>query len=416
MGKGIKQNQVKFKKEGKVMLIEVHMLKNYASTNLNRDEVGSPKDCVFGGVYRSRISSQCLKRSWRMSPILQDTIGKENFGYRTRQLPKLVAEKLREMDVKQEYIDAIMPELAKIGKKDEKPSESGKEKSKKDKDEDNQKTSQLIFLSDADVAAVVQAVQKLLDACDNIKQVKELKTANIQKEVEKSAKMRSITLDMALFGRMVTSNAFEDVDAAMQVAHAVSTNRMVRESDYFTAMDDLLMGGNMDEQGAGHLNETGYNSACYYIYASLDTEALRQHLKRAEDAAKSVDELVQMVIPALIRTMALTNPSGKQNSFAGHALPSAILIECKNQKIPTSMVNAFVKPVRPDDQHDLVEASIMRLAEEAEMVSRNFELEVTKRLWFCVDKYDVNLNCSAEVCETLPALVQAISGELGCVK
>ena len=44
------------------MLIQIHMLQNYAPSNLNRDDSGSPKSAVFGDQPRGRISSQCLKR------------------------------------------------------------------------------------------------------------------------------------------------------------------------------------------------------------------------------------------------------------------------------------------------------------------------------------------------------------------
>ena len=106
------------------------------------------------------------------------------------------------------------------------------------------------------------------------------------------------------------------------------------------------------------------------------------------------------------------NPSGKQNSFAGNVLPSAMLVECKEQKIPTSMVNAFVEPVRPNQDGDLVYNSIVRLASEADMLSRNYGLEVTRRLWFCVDKYQVTPECQTECCESLPALIQAVEEEM----
>ncbi|MGZ3668061.1 MAG: type I-E CRISPR-associated protein Cas7/Cse4/CasC, partial [Ktedonobacterales bacterium] len=36
------------------MIIEQHILQNFAPANLNRDDTGSPKDCVFGGHRRAR--------------------------------------------------------------------------------------------------------------------------------------------------------------------------------------------------------------------------------------------------------------------------------------------------------------------------------------------------------------------------
>jgi CRISPR system Cascade subunit CasC len=69
------------------MLIEIHMIQNHSPANLNRDDLGAPKTCYFGGVLRSRISSQCLKRSIRMSDEFKALRG----GCRTRQLAKLIA-------------------------------------------------------------------------------------------------------------------------------------------------------------------------------------------------------------------------------------------------------------------------------------------------------------------------------------
>jgi len=89
------------------MLYEIHMLKNYPPTNLNRDDTCSPKTCLFGGGNRGRISSQCLKRSWRTSDIFRQAVGEENLGIRTRMLPSLVVEKLLEMGVSPAYADMV---------------------------------------------------------------------------------------------------------------------------------------------------------------------------------------------------------------------------------------------------------------------------------------------------------------------
>ena len=209
------------------MLYEIHMLKNYPPVNLNRDESGAPKSCTFAGTTRGRISSQCLKRSWRTSAMFSSAIGAENLGIRTRKLPELVGAKLIDMDVSQEYVDILLPKLSGFGNKD------GKENSK------GSITAQVIFYAPEDIDAVAASVKELLDACSSVKEVKALKAKDLQDAI-KGADVRPITLDMALFGRMVTSNAFRDVEAAMQVAHAISTNKLNMESDYFTAMDDLL--------------------------------------------------------------------------------------------------------------------------------------------------------------------------------
>ena len=48
-------------------LIELNILQSFPVSCLNRDDVGSPKSAIFGGVPRARISSQCLKRAGRLA-------------------------------------------------------------------------------------------------------------------------------------------------------------------------------------------------------------------------------------------------------------------------------------------------------------------------------------------------------------
>ena len=373
------------------MLYEIHMLKNYPPTNLNRDDTGAPKTCIFGGVTRGRISSQCLKRSWRTSELFKAEVGEESLGVRTRKFPALVAEKLLEMGVKPEFVDAVTPRLTGFGNKDGTETKTGM-------------TAQVMFFAPQDIEAAAEAVKKQLDPCKTVKDVEKLKAKELQAAV-KDADVRPITPDIALFGRMVTSDAFRDVEASMQVAHAISTNKISLESDYFTAMDDLLRGDTIDEAGAAMIGDTDYNASCYYLYASLDTDALCENLKSSDDPKAIVGKM----LPALLHAMAFTNPSGKQNSFAGHVLPSAVMIECKTRKVPTSMVNAFVKPVSSADP---VEESIQKLAEEADMTARNFGLPVQERLWFCVDKYDVKPQSATKCFAAFPELVKAAEAAL----
>ena len=330
------------------------------------------------------------------TPVGQ-AIGRENIGTRTRYLPELVAEKLVKMDVPSEYVDIVMPKLSGFGNKD------GKENAK------GNYTSQIVFYAPSDIEAVALAVKEKLDGCADAKAVRALKAKDIQEAV-KGVEARPITLDMALFGRMVTSNAFRDVEAAMQVAHAISTNKLNMETDFFTAMDDMLSGGSMEESGSGMMGDTDFNSSCYYIYASLDTDILEENLRFTPDS----QELIRKAIPALVRTMALTNPSGKQNSFAGNVLPSAILVECKSEKVPVSMVNAFSKPVKPDKEngYDLIRGSIICLAKQVDSTQRCFGLQVDRRLWFCQEGYDERPESQCTVCSTLGELLDGLAETL----
>lgn len=373
------------------MLYEIHMLKNYPSTNLNRDDTGTPKTCVFGGVARGRISSQCLKHSWRTFPVFKELVGASNLGVRTREMPGLVARALLARNYEEKQFQPFLSPMTGIANKD------GEE------NKDGLRTAQVIFYAPEDIEAVADVVETYIKSG-----VKKVSSKEIQNNI-KNASVRPITLEIALFGRMVTSDAFRNVEASMQVAHAVSTNRITLESDYFTAMDEMLKGDNLESAGSAMIGNTDYNSACYYIYASIDSEALRENLRFGENP----DLLVRKTIPALLQTMAWSNPTGKQNSFAGHVLPSAVLVECKENKIPVSYVNAFVEPAYATQKRDLVAASAEKLVQECDMVARNFGISVAKRLWFCVDKYSIAPQQQSVSCAAFGALVEEVASTLG---
>ena len=348
------------------MLIEIHMLKNYPSTNLNRDDMGAPKSCIFGGVQRARISSQCLKRSWRVSPLFQKEMA-GHLGMRTRKMPQLVAARLGEMGVAEELLPVVEKKLTGFANKGGKENDLGI-------------TNQIVIYSTEDIQAIADVVKAEIDAGKTAKQLEKLKATEIEKMV-KDAETRPVSLDIALFGRMVTSPAFADVEASMQVAHAFSTNRVVMETDFFTAMDDMING--QEDLGSGMMGDVDYNSSCYYIYASLNTDKLRENLRHADDA----DQLVQEAVPALLRAMAYSNPSGKQNTFAGNVLPSAVLVECKDYPIPVSYANAFVKPAKAMGNKDLVSNSIELLKKHMGDTVKKFPaLAEAKRIWFSTEE------------------------------
>jgi len=342
------------------MMLEIHMLKNYPPVNLNRDDSGAPKTCFFGGVQRGRISSQCLKRSWRESELFRE-LG--SVGTRTRRMPEMVSEKLREMGVDEAYLPIAENMLTGVANKDGKENQKGNY------------TAQIVLYAPEDILKLAAAVKAAVDEDKSVEQFKKRKAKEFVKLVD-GAKTRPVTADIALFGRMVTSDGFRDVDAAMQVAHAISTHAINRESDYYTAVDDLLE--DRDEIGAGMMGYTDFNSCCYYEYASLDVDQLRENLQYAPDAAALVDKL----LPALLRAMAFSNPSGKQNTFAGQVLPALVMIECKRDKIPLSYANAYEEPVPVYGRNpQVVQKSIDQLFGEVKRMDEAYALPVEHRAW-----------------------------------
>ena len=67
--------------------IEVHLIQNFAPSNLNRDDTGQPKSATFGGCRRARISSQSGKRAARMWWKERGTV---TVGDRTKRLQQLL--------------------------------------------------------------------------------------------------------------------------------------------------------------------------------------------------------------------------------------------------------------------------------------------------------------------------------------
>ncbi len=374
------------------MLIEIHMLKNYPPTNLNRDDLGTPKTCYFGGTNRGRISSQCLKRSWRRSTAFEEAVGKENLGIRTRKMPLLVKEKLLEMGVSEEVAQKILPQLSAIGNNSAKPYK------------DPTKTAQIAMYSNQDIEEIAKVVKNEIDMCETEKKIENIKSKTIQEKIT-NAGIRPVSLDIALFGRMVTTDAFRDVEGAVQVAHAISTNRVIMESDYFTAMDDLVSGKSQDDAGAAMIDNTEYNSSCYYIYASIDTDILEENLKGLEN----VQELKSKAVAGMIVAMAFSDPSGKQHAFAGHILPSAVLVECKDKKIPVSYTNAFAKAIYPDEKGDLIYKSILALLGEQGIMKKDFALPSKASYFFCSSRYkDIPVPDEMQVCHNYDEVVKNV--------
>lgn len=348
-------------------MIQFHILRNYAASNLNRDEIGAPKTAMFAGAQRGRISSQCLKRAWRSSDAFKKL---DSYGIRTQYLPELVVERIKELADDATVVFAIKNKkvIAKLGTNEK--NKDGK-KDAEEKEEKDNKTAQLMFFSKEDIDVCAAAV---IDAQGDAKKLSE--SIN---QLSKSAAVRPITLDIALFGRMITDDKFADVDASFQVAHALSTNRVNQESDYFTAVDDLSS-VYREDAGAGHLGNCDFNSCCYYEYASLDIDQLKRTLTKT-NSAEALEKLPLLVF-SLIEAMIYSSPTGKQNTFAAHSLPSVICLEKKSKKIPVSYINAFEEPV----SYNYSVESAKKLAAEIDKTDKKFDTGLKERLWFDVNE------------------------------
>jgi CRISPR system Cascade subunit CasC len=337
------------------MLIEIHAIQNHSPANLNRDDLGAPKTCYFGGVLRSRISSQCLKRSIRMSDEFKLLCG----GVRTRRLPKLLAENFQGKE-KDDFFGLAQQVVQKCGVL------AG---------DDGQEKDVIVFLSKSALPRMVQYLRDLSGKSGE-EQVKGV----ARKFAQLIARERHMP-DMALSGRMLepsktAKEVWKDLDpqieAALQVGHAISTHEARPEVDYFVAADDVKG----EDVGGAHIGEAMYSSACYYKYFSVHWETLVTNLA---GFSGNKEHLAAHTLGAFVRGAALTNPTGKQNSFAAHNPPDGILVEIRNT--PISYANAFAKPVVAEGEGDIISQSIAQLAQYVHDIENGYGKPV-KRLWF----------------------------------
>jgi len=378
------------------MLIEIHMIQNHAPSNLNRDDLGAPKTCYFGGVLRSRISSQCLKRSIRTSQEFSDLLG----GIRTRQLARLVADKVTEPKAKQraEKIFTLCGIKPKKSKSKAEGEESTQEKSKG-----------LIYTTTGAIEKMATLLNDGQGKSDDI----------LAKEFAELIANNVYVPDMALCGRMlepegdIWKGLDKTVEAALQAAHAISTHEARPEIDYYVAKDDIPG----EDAGAGFVGEAMYDSACFYKYFSIDWEQLVKNLNgNAPLAAHTVG--------AFLRGAALVTPSGKQNSYGAHNRPEGILVEIRPN--PISYANAFADPARQGDR-SLIEQSIAQLGQYTRDMDAGYGAPA-QRFWYSPnmryqlkyrDKQDnhdieydlVEKTCAVKSLDELTMLtVKAISG------
>ncbi len=384
------------------MLVQIHMIQNHSPSNLNRDDTGSPKEALFGGVLRARISSQCIKRSIRQSRLFQEAM-KGHLGKRTRKFPAELRKALLDQGLDPETAEAIVKKACDFGKKppQSESSEAATDKSsapgadQEERESGDDTTRQLIFLGAGEVEELGRQLISIYDRDPGA--FAAMKADALEKEI-KACRPRSV--DIALFGRMTTSPAFEDVQAAAQVAHAVSTHKVEHQFDYFTAVDDLKTGADEDK-GAAMISDVEFNSATYYKYFAIDYDALVEHLGGDREVAVTA-------IAAFIKAAALTTPTGKQNAFAAHNPPDAILVEVSKCHIPVNYANAFVQPVRPTAQDDVVALSIKRLSSYAAQVNRAYEL---KRKAYSLTTREESV-AGTEAVSTIGDLVSKVEDEL----
>jgi CRISPR system Cascade subunit CasC len=315
--------------------IQLHMLTSYPPANLNRDDLGRPKTAKMGGVDRLRVSSQSLKRTWRMSDLFQDALS-GHIGTRTKRIGEGVYEKLTAGDVTEkkalEWAKLIAGQFGAL---------------KKDKDNplNELEIEQLVHVSPAEQQGVDELVEKLIGE----------QRAPVAEELE-LLRHEETAADIALFGRMLASKPVFNKEAACQVAHAISVHPVVIEDDYFTAVDDL--NDHSEDAGAAHIGETGFAAGLFYSYVCINKSLLIDNLNGDEVLANGA-------IKALTEAATKVAPEGKQNSFGSRAYASYVLAETGAQQ-PRSLSVSFLKPIDQRHSDDFATDAIAALSSQRE--------------------------------------------------
>jgi CRISPR system Cascade subunit CasC len=336
------------------LILDVHALQNVPPSNLNRDDTGAPKTAVYGGVTRARVSSQAWKRATRR--YFTQLLDPSELGVRTKRVAELLAERITALQpgIDQEQALALAAEVLQTGtgSKIEPPKRKADAAKKNGDPVPAPESSYLMFLSARQLELLAELA---VEGADDIKAF--FKDKDAKARAKKIADGRH-SVDIALFGRMVADSTDLNVDAAAQVAHALSVHRAETESDYFTAVDDR----NLDsEPGAGMIGTVDFNSATLYRYAALDIDLLARNLGQGLDEDQPATP-VRRAVEAFVDGFISSLPTGKINTFGNHTLPDAVVVKLRTAR-PVSFVSAFEKPVTADESGGHMEGACARLAD-----------------------------------------------------
>lgn len=345
--------------------IDVHIVQNIPPSCVNRDDTGSPKSAMYGGVKRLRVSSQAWKHVTRS--FFDAHLDREDLGTRTKRVVGILAKEIgRQAEDLENDAQKLAEEVfnaAKI-KLSEPRAKKSEEASKKAKE-----SGYLLFLSNRQIAQLAEL------AVESARSGEELGN----KEVKRIFKSQN-SIDVALFGRMVADDADLNVDAACQVAHAISTHAAENEFDFFTAVDDdKSRAEEREDAGAGMMGTIEFSSATMYRYATVNLDSLHENLGDAEATLRALTSFIE----AFVKTM----PTGKQNTFANRTLPSMVVVQVRDDQ-PVSLVGAFERPVLKSDTEGFVAKSVRKLVEHEKQLEEAFGVKPRHAFVVSLEDYE----------------------------
>ncbi|MET9229148.1 type I-E CRISPR-associated protein Cas7/Cse4/CasC [Lentzea sp. NPDC003310] len=326
-------------------ILDIHVIQTVPPSNLNRDDTGSPKTAIYGGQRRARVSSQAWKRATRQA--FEHILDPSELGVRTKRVVELLADEIAAQDAAlgERAVDLATDVLTAAGI-------TVKAARKADA---LQEAEFLLFLSRRQVQNLAElAVTTARDAGEG-------KVAVDKKEARARAD-REHSVDVSLFGRMVANATDLNVDAAAQVAHALSVHAVDNEYDYFTAVDDHKNADDNEDAGAGMIGTVEFNSSTLYRFATVDVDRLQDNLGDAEATRRAAE--------AFVRAFVASMPTGKQNTFANRTLPDAVLVVARETQ-SINLVGAFEDAI--ETQTGRIAETIQRLTEHTRDLHQAFD-------------------------------------------
>jgi len=340
-------------------IVDIHVIQTVPPSNLNRDDTGSPKTAVYGGKRRARVSSQAWKRATR--DAFDDMLDQAELGVRSKRVVELIGEQITAQNPalkpRAHVLAAAVLTAAGIktapprkAKGDEKvPAESG----------------YLIFFSRSQIGRLAELAVAAAHEAGEGKPTIDGREARRRADQEHS-------VDVSLFGRMIAEVTELNVDAAAQVAHALSVHAVDNEYDYFTAVDDHKKSDKDEDAGAGMIGTVEFNSSTLYRYATVDIDRLQDNLGQADVTRRAVE--------AFVRSFICSMPTGKQNTFANRTLPDAVLVIVRETQ-SINFVGAFEEAVTDGADEGRVAKSIRLLAQYGEELHEAYDERPVASWW-----------------------------------
>ncbi len=309
------------------VFVDIHVIQSLPPSCVNRDDTGSPKTAVYGGVRRARVSSQAWKHAIR--EMFREHFSEIELSERTKKIVEKVADKICSLTNTSQEEAIILAEKV--------INQAGV--STKDKE-----AKALFFMSNKQAENLARmALKNPLPG---------------KKEIQAALKEGN-GVDIALFGRMVAEDPNLNSDASAQVAHAISTHKVENEYDYFTAMDDRSP---EDQAGAGMIGTIEFNSSTLYRYATVAAHELKNNLGDVEATVKAIKEF--------LRAFVCSMPTGKLNTFANTTPPYAVMVAIRRDQ-PVNLIGAFETPIK-EREGGYQEKSAKALADYAKTVYGSF--------------------------------------------